>query len=478
MPVTPPGRPFPPRLRWGSATASYQVEGAVHEGGRGVSIWDTFSRTPGAVLNGDTGDVAVDHYHRVAQDVAIMAELGLQAYRFSIAWPRVQPTGSGPVNPAGLDFYDGLVDRLLAAGIDPVATLYHWDLPQRLQDAGGWVDRDTAERFADYAGIVGRRLGDRVAMWTTINEPWCAAFLGHASGEHAPGIRDHAASLAALHHLNLGHGLAARTLRAELGESTPVSVALNLHVVRAASDAPEDLAARHRLDLVGNEAFLGPLLDGAYPPELVEATSHLTDWSFVQPGDAEAIHVPLAALGVNYYSTSLVRHRGDRPALPASLSDVPAGPGAWVACEDVEWVEQAGPHTAMGWNIDPSGLVEVLTGLHRRYPELPLMITENGAAYDDVVAPDGRVHDEDRTAYLHDHVDAVLEAMDAGVDVRAYFVWSLLDNFEWAFGYDRRFGIVRVDPSTLERTVKDSGRWYRELIRTGTLPPVEAATTS
>ena len=465
-----PGRPFPTQLRWGSATASYQVEGAVREGGRGVSIWDTFSRVPGAVLNGDTGDVAVDHYHRVPQDVAIMSDLGLQAYRFSVAWPRIQPTGSGPANAAGLDFYDDLVDRLLAAGIDPVVTLYHWDLPQALQDAGGWLDRDTAERLAEYAAVVARRLGDRVSMWTTINEPWCAAFLGHASGEHAPGIRDHGASLAAMHHLNLAHGLAARAVRAELGESAPVSVALNLHVVRAATDSPQDQAARHRLDLVGNEAFLGPLLDGAYPAELVEATAHLTDWSFVRPGDEATVRVPLDALGVNYYSTSLVRGRGDGPALPTSLADVPAGPDAWVACEDVEWVDQTGPRTAMGWNVDPSGLVEVLTGLHRRYPQLPLMVTENGAAFDDVVSPDGRVHDEQRVAYLHDHVAAVCEAMDAGADVRAYFVWSLLDNFEWAFGYDRRFGVVRVDPTTLERSVKDSGLWYAEVIRRHALP--------
>ncbi|WP_225753733.1 GH1 family beta-glucosidase [Actinotalea sp. Marseille-Q4924] len=476
--MTPTPRTFPADFLWGAATASYQIEGAVDEGGRGPSIWDTFSHTPGKVLHGDTGDVAADHYHRMAEDVAHMKELGLEAYRFSIAWPRIQPAGRGAANPEGLDFYSRLVDELLAAGIRPVATLYHWDLPQALEDEGGWTARSTAEAFAGYARVVAEALGDRVWMWTTLNEPWCSSFLGYASGVHAPGRTDAAASLAAVHHLNLGHGLAVRAIRDVLGDDARVSVTLNLHVTRAATDAPEDLDAKAQVDAVANEVFLGPMVDGAYPDRVRTDTAHLTDWSFVQEGDLELIRQPLTALGVNFYSTGRVRRLGgDADLAEAARAD---GHGAsshspWVGCDRVEWLPQPGPHTAMGWNIEPQGLVDVLLELHERYPTLPLMVTENGAAFEDEVTEDGRVHDDRRVAYVHDHLEAVGRARDAGADVRGYFVWSLMDNFEWAYGYDRRFGVIRVDYDTLQRTWKDSALWYREVVRTRTLVPAGEA---
>jgi len=475
----PSGRTFPADFLWGSATASYQIEGAVTEDGRLPSIWDTFCATPGKVLDGDTGEVAADHYHRVTEDVALMKDLGLQAYRFSIAWPRVQPTGSGEFNQAGLDFYAGLVDELLAAGIKPVATLYHWDLPQPLEDAGGWANRQTALNFAVYARRLAEVLGDKVHLWTTLNEPWCSAFLGYASGVHAPGVTDGATALAAVHHLNLAHGLAGRAIREVLGERAPISVTLNLHVTRAATDAPEDVEAKRRIDTVANEVFLGPMLDGAYPKEVFADTADVTDWSFVQDGDLELIKIPLEVLGINYYSTGRVRS-GTPP-----VGDGGPGPDGhktsehtpWVGAVDVEFLPQPGPHTSMGWNIEPEGLVDLLLEMHERYPHLPLAVTENGAAFEDEVTEAGRVHDVRRVQYLHDHIDAVGEAIERGADVRGYFVWSLMDNFEWAYGYSKRFGIIRVDYDTLARTEKDSGRWYRELVRTRTIPAVESAAT-
>ncbi len=468
----PSGRVFPADFLWGSATASYQIEGAAAEGGRGPSIWDTFSHTPGKVEDGDTGDVAVDHYHRVPQDVAMMADLGLQAYRFSISWSRVQPTGSGEYNQAGLDFYSDLVDRLIAAGIKPVATLYHWDLPQALEDEGGWTNRKTAVLFGEYARTMAEVLGDRIHLWTTLNEPWCAAYLGYASGVHAPGRTDDVAALQAVHHLNLAHGLAGRAIKDVLGAGTPVSVTLNLHVTRAASDSPEDLEAKRQIDTIGNEVFLRPMLDGEYPKEVFADTAHLTDWSFVEDGDLAIIQVPLEVLGINYYSTGRVRAGapdvGDGGPGPDGHRSSESSP--WVGATNVEFLPQPGPHTAMGWNIEPAGLVDLLLEMHDRYPGLPLAITENGAAFEDEVSDEGRVHDPNRVAYLHDHIDAVGEAIAAGADVRGYFVWSLMDNFEWSYGYSKRFGVVRVDYGTLERIVKDSGLWFRELIATNTIP--------
>ncbi|GAA1754939.1 GH1 family beta-glucosidase [Nonomuraea bangladeshensis] len=459
---------FPESFLWGTATAAYQVEGAWNEDGRGPSIWDTFSHTPGLVANGDTGDLACDHYHRLESDLDLLAGLGVGAYRFSISWPRVQPGGSGGLNEPGAAFYDRLIDGLLARGIAPVATLYHWDLPQELEDAGGWPARDTALRFAEYARLMGERYGDRVHTWITLNEPWCSAYLGYASGVHAPARTDPAAALAAVHHLNLGHGLAVQALRSTAARDARMSVTLNLHHVRGVSEA--DAVAVRKADALSNLAFLGPMLEGAYPRDLIEATSSVTDWSFVRDGDEAAARQPIDVLGVNYYNPTLVRHwDGSGPKETADgHQDGAASP--WIACEDVEFVRQPGPYTEMGWNIDETGLTELLLRLHRDYPGLPLMITENGAAFPDPVGQDGLVHDADRVDYLRRHLSAVAEAIAGGADVRGYFVWSLMDNFEWAHGYAKRFGIVRVDRQTMERTWKDSAHWYRDVVATGKLP--------
>ncbi|GAA3924684.1 GH1 family beta-glucosidase [Actinomadura viridis] len=452
--------PLPQGFLWGAATAAYQIEGAAAEDGRGPSIWDTFSHTPGRTLNGDTGDVATDHYHRWREDAAAMAELGIAAYRFSIAWPRVMPEGR--LNQKGVDFYSRLVDALLERGIAPVATLYHWDLPQELEDAGGWPERATAFRFAEYASRIGRALGDRVHTWTTLNEPWCSAFLGYASGVHAPGRTDPAAALAAAHHLNLAHGLASRELRAVTapadGRPAWQSVTLNLHHLRG-----EEEAVR-RVDAVSNRVFLDPMLGRGYPADLLEDTAAITDWGFVRDGDEEIIAAPLDVLGVNYYSPTLVR-QWDGVSPRESADGHKAGAASpFVGCEEVEFAAQPGPYTAMGWPVDATGLEELLLRLHRDHPGVPLMITENGAAYGDEVGPDGRVRDDRRITYLRDHVAATRRAIGAGVDVRGYFAWSLLDNFEWAYGYSKRFGLVHVDYATGERRWKDSARWYRDMI--------------
>ncbi|WP_182111642.1 GH1 family beta-glucosidase [Actinotalea sp. JY-7876] len=476
MTTTPSGRRFPSDFLWGAATASYQIEGAADEDGRGPSIWDTFAATPGKTLDGHSGAVAADHYHRTAQDIALMKDLGLDAYRFSLAWPRIQPTGSGAFNPKGLDFYSRLIDDLLEAGIDPVVTMYHWDLPQPLEDAGGWPARDTALRFGDYARTIVETYADRVKVWTTLNEPWCSSYLGYGSGVHAPGRTSEVDALAAVHHLNLAHGLGGRAVREVLGEASTLSLTLNLHVARP--DDPtsaEDRDAARQIDALANRAFLNPVLDGHYPEDLLKDTAHLTDWSFVLDGDLETTHTGLDVLGVNFYSTQRVRRVPE--GVEKSMND---GHGtsvatAWPGADTVEFLPQPGPYTAMGWNIDPTGMTELLVGLSTTYPDLPLMITENGAAFEDVVTPEGRVHDGERVSYIYRHLDAVGEAMDAGADVRGYFVWSLMDNFEWAYGYHRRFGIVRIDYDTLERIWKDSAYWYRELLRTDALPPVESA---
>ncbi|WP_336323628.1 GH1 family beta-glucosidase [Streptomyces lavendofoliae] len=449
---------FPAGFRWGTATAAYQIEGAAEEDGRTPSIWDTFSRTPGKVRNGDTGDIAADHYHRMGEDVALMKDLGVTDYRFSVAWPRVQPTGRGPAVRKGLDFYRRLTDELLSADIRPVVTLYHWDLPQELEDAGGWPHRDTADRFAEYAGLVADALGDRVTTWTTLNEPWCAAFLGYASGAHAPGRTDAAASLRAAHHLNLAHGRAVQALRAALPPSAEVSLTLNLHAVRPLSDSAEDRDAARRVDALGNRIFLDPVFHGRLPADLVEDTAALTDWSFVRDGDLEVTAAPVDSLGINYYSPTVVA-AGSSPA-----------PSPWPGAEPhVRFVPAPGPRTAMDWPVDPEGLYELLTRLRDELPEVPLMVTENGAAYDDYADPSGEVHDPERVAYLRGHLAAVHRALTDGVDVRGYFLWSLLDNFEWAYGYGKRFGIVHVDFASQRRTPKDSARWYADVIARGGL---------
>ncbi|GAA4721410.1 GH1 family beta-glucosidase [Isoptericola chiayiensis] len=461
---------------WGTATAAYQIEGGATEGGRGPSIWDTLCRVPGAVQGGDTGDVACDHYHRWREDVDHLERLGVGGYRLSISWPRVQPGGRGPLNPEGVAFYRDLLDALRSKGITPFVTLYHWDLPQELEDAGGWAVRETAEAFADYARAMARELGNRVATWTTLNEPWCSACLGYASGVHAPGRTEPASALAAVHHLNLAHGLAVRAIREEL-PGAQCSITLNLHVFRAATASDQDADAVRQVDGLANRVFLGPLLEGAYPDDVLADTADVSDWSFVRDGDLDVTRQPIDVLGVNYYSSTRVRRfsgNGEPVRADGHRTTVTS---PWVAADDVEFLPQPGPHTAMGWNVEPAGLTELLVSLHERYPDQPLAVTENGAAFDDVVVPDtalgiDRVHDVARVAYLRDHVAAVGAAIDAGADVRGYFAWSLMDNFEWAYGYSKRFGLLRVDYDTGERTWKDSAYWFARLARTGRLPAV------
>jgi beta-glucosidase len=462
-------RHFPPGFLWGAATAAYQIEGAAAEDGRTPSIWDTFARTPGKVFEGHTGDVATDHYHRFRDDVRLMAELGLNAYRFSVSWSRVQPTGRGPAVQKGLDFYRRLVDELLAHGISPTLTLYHWDLPQDLEDAGGWPHRATAERFGEYAALVADALGDRVGRWTTLNEPWCSAFLGYGSGVHAPGRTDPVAALRAAHHLNLGHGRAVQALRAALPAGAEVSVSLNVHELRPLTSAPEDIEAVRRIDAVGNRVWLGPMLDGAYPQDLLADTAHLTDWSFVRPGDLAVANQPLDVLGVNYYTPTVVAKVRDGDAAPRDDGHGASAYSPWPGADDVAFHQAPGERTAMGWAVDPTGLYDLLMRLAGEHPGLPLLITENGAAYEDEPAPDGSVADPERIAYVHGHLEAVHRALTDGADVRGYFLWSLLDNFEWAYGYAKRFGAVRVDYATQTRTPKASAHWYAKVARSGAL---------
>ncbi|SDR31887.1 GH1 family beta-glucosidase [Thermostaphylospora chromogena] len=432
---------FPDDFLLGAATAAYQVEGAVTEDGREPSIWDTFSHTPGAVRDGHTGDVACDHYHRYLEDVELMASIGLRAYRFSVAWPRL----------ADLSFYDRLVDALLAKGIAPVVTLYHWDLPQRLQDRGGWTARETSELFAEYATAVYRRLGDRVHTWTTLNEPWVSAFVGYGSGRHAPGIADPAAAFTAAHNLLRAHGLAVAALRAAGARS--VSITLNLTPIHG---DPEPATL---VDGLANRLFLDPVLKGRYPQDVLRHMSR-----FVDPAPFEAdlpvIAQPIDVLGVNYYTTTEVAAEQGAPGHPEY-------PGT----EGIRFLPPRGPVTEMGWGVVPSGLTELLLRLARDYPGTPLMITENGAAYDDKPDASGAYVDTDRVDFLAAHLRAARDAMDRGVDLRGYFVWSLLDNFEWAHGYHKRFGLVHVDYATQRRTPKLSASWYRDFIATGRLRP-------
>ena len=444
---------FPKGFMFGTATAAYQIEGAVTEGGRTPSIWDTFSHT-GHTLNGDTGDVACDFYHRWEDDLKLVRDLGANAYRFSIGVPRIIPTPDGKANQEGLDFYDRIVDRLLEYGIDPIVTLYHWDLPQYLEDA--WLNRETAYRLADYAGIVAKRLGDRVKTYTTLNEPWCSSFLSYGAAEHAPGMGAGPLAFTAAHHLNLAHGLMCQAVRAEAGAKPELSVTLNLQFSRGDADAV------HRLDLIGNRVFLDPMLRGRYPKELFAITKGICDWDFIRDGDLELINQPIDALGINYYSSNLVA-MSDRPQFPQSTA-ASTTPGA----SDIDWLPTPGKHTDMGWNIDPDALYELLVRLNDDYDGIPLVVTENGMACPDQVevGDDGvkMVHDGDRIDYLKAHLEAVSRALEEGTDVRGYFAWSLMDNFEWAFGYSKRFGLTYVDYESQERVKKDSFDWYRRFI--------------
>ncbi len=443
---------FPADFLWGAATSSYQIEGAAHEDGRGLSIWDQFAAIPGKVYQGENGDVAADHYHRMPEDVALMAELGLNAYRFSIAWPRILPQGTGTVNGRGLDFYDRLVDTLLARGITPLATLYHWDLPLALHAKGGWLNRDTAFAFADYADVVARRLGDRVDRWVTLNEPWCSAYLGYENGKHAPGIRDKQSAYIAAHHLLLAHGLALPHLRAHTPQSAQLGITLNLTPIYAANELPETLRAVEWADKMNNRWLLDPIFRGNYPEGLFADAG--VSPPPIQDGDLDIIATPIDLLGVNNYSRSLIR---------AHVGQNGAGDDTIKRYEHVALV--AGSlYTEMGWEVYPRALTDVLVRVHRDYAPRGIAVTENGAAFADQWDGSDHVSDPQRVHYLREHIRALEQALAQGVPLRGYFVWSLLDNFEWAEGYSKRFGIVYIDYPTQRRIVKDSGRWYAAFI--------------
>ncbi|HTX90969.1 MAG TPA: GH1 family beta-glucosidase [Anaerolineales bacterium] len=436
---------FPDQFIWGCAASAYQVEGAWNEAGKGPSIWDTFVHTPGKIANGETADVTVDHYHRYKDDVTLMKGLGLDAYRFSIAWSRVLPAGTGKVNRAGLDFYDRLVDELLKKKIQPYACLFHYDLPQTLQDRGGWPNRDTAYAFADYAGIVTERLSDRVKVWFTHNEPWVAAFVGYFAGDHAPGIKNPAAAFKAMHHLLLSHGLAAEAIRAAAKGPVKVGITLNLNPVYPASDSKRDIDAARKIDTVLNRATLDPLLKGTSPMQEVPAIKLLTS-GLIKAGDLEKIKT-LDVLGINYYTRSVVKYDPKFPVVAASQ------------------VQPAGNEYSGMWEIYPEGIYELLVRVWKDYrPDCDMLITENGVPVPDGLDFDGRVRDERRIRYLQNHIAQVHRAIKAGVPIKGYFHWSLMDNFEWALGYGPRFGLVYVDYKTLKRTIKDSGHWFAKVI--------------
>jgi beta-glucosidase len=452
---------FPPGFLWGSATASYQIEGATHEDGRSLSIWDQFAATPGKTFQGDTGDIADDHYHRMPQDVALMAELGLGAYRFSLAWPRILPQGRGKVNSPGLDFYDRLVDTLLAHGIKPFATLYHWDLPIALEEKGGWVNRDTAYAFAEYAEVTARRLGDRVEAWITLNEPWCSAFLGYGIGVHAPGLQNRQAAFDAGHNLLLAHGLAVPRIRASIRPGAQVGITLNFTPQYAADERPETLRAIERADAFSNRWFLDPIYRGSYPDNLFSGFQ--VNPPPVQEGDFAIITAPIDFLGVNYYSRSLMQSKLTSGSSGSENHENSESGEHHEGAEAVRPVPGS-IYTEMGWEVYPQGLSDLLVRLHREYAIPALYVTENGAAFADQWNGEDHVSDPLRVEYLHAHIQAQARAIAAGVPLRGYFVWSLLDNFEWGEGYSKRFGIVYVDYPTQRRILKDSALWYKDFI--------------
>ena len=443
---------FPPDFLWGTATSAYQIEGATRVHGRGPSIWDQFASTPGATYQGETGDIAADHYHRMEEDVALMHKLGLGAYRFSIAWPRVLPEGTGSVNARGLDFYDRLVDTLLAHNITPLVTLYHWDLPLALNERGGWLNRDTALAFADYAEVVARRLGDRVDWWLTHNEPWCAAFLGYGIGVHAPGIRDMRAAFLAGHHLLLSHGLALPRLRAHTSKTAQLGITLNLGPIYPEDNRPETLQAARYADAFVNRWFLDPIFSASYPEDLFAplAIAPLP----LESNDLACIATPIDFLGVNYYSRKVVRAPQEAHPVhfPRGFEEVAQVPGA--------------SYTQMGagWEVYPPGLTDLLVRVQRDYAPQAIVVTENGAAFEDTWDGNSTVSDPQRLSYIREHIYALEQALAQGVSLRGYFLWSLLDNFEWSEGYSKRFGMVYLDYPTQRRIVKESGRWYAEFV--------------
>jgi beta-glucosidase len=438
---------FPADFLWGVATAAYQIEGAADEGGRGPSIWDTFSHAPGRTHRGDTGDIACDHYHRFEADLDLLAELGVDSYRLSVSWSRLQPSGEGALNPEAVAFYRELLSGLNERGIRPFVTLYHWDLPQPLEDQGGWPARATAERFADYARQTVEALGDLADDWITLNEPWCAAFLGYGYGPHAPGRTELRAATAASHHLNLAHGLAVTAIR-EVAPDAKVGITNIVTDVVPASDSAADLAAADRLDAVSNRVFLDPVYRGSYSEGVHEQLDPHGLAELIRDGDLETISQSVDFAGVNHYQRVIARDVPQSPAHPFALEETPAQPAT----------------TSFGWSVIPDSLYAVLTRVAREYTPLPLYVTESGASFDDYVDPEGGIDDVERIDYLAGYFDAAGRAIRDGVDLRGYFVWSLLDNFEWGEGYSKRFGIVYVDYRTQERLPKASAHWYRELI--------------
>jgi beta-glucosidase len=441
---------FPEHFRWGAGTYSYQVEGAAREDGRGESIWDRFCATPGNISNNDSGLVACDHYHRYAEDVDLMKELGIHMYHFSISWPRIMPLGRGEINTAGLDFYDRLVDKLLAAGIEPFATLYHWDLPQALQDEGGWTNRETAYAFADYVDVVTKHFGNRIHNWLTLNEPAVTAFEGHEIGIHAPGIKDVRIAWQTSHHFLLAHGLAVPIIRANGDKNTRVGITLNFTQLDPATSAPEDIAATRFMDGKLHRWFLDPILRGSYPADVLEQLGDVAPKT--EPGDDTIIGRPLDFLGANYYTRLLIKHDD------AAFLEYPAVP--------VEGVE----HTELDWEVYPPGIYQMLTRLHREYAIPQIYLVENGAAFADTIDADNNIHDPRRVHYLREHLLQVHAALAAGVPLAGYSVWSLLDNFEWSEGYSKRFGIIYVDYPTQQRTIKASGHWYKNVVATNAVP--------
>ncbi|MEO6278915.1 GH1 family beta-glucosidase [Roseateles sp.] len=440
----PTRKDFPADFRWGVSTSSFQIEGAGQEDGKGESIWDRFCAEPGRIRDGSNALVACDHYHLFPQDMDMAKAMGVNAYRFSIAWPRILPQGRGAVNEAGLAFYDRLVDGMLERGLDPWATLYHWDLPQALQEQGGWLSRDTIAAFLEYTDVVTRRLGDRVKHWITHNEPWCSCMMGYWEGVHAPGGKSLADGMLACHHVLVSHGQAIPVIRAN-SPGAEVGITLSLHPIKAASSSAEDIAALKRHDGLRNRWFLDPLFGRGYPEDTLKLLGDAAPK--VLPGDLEAIATATDFLGVNYY-------------FPEAVKDDPAGGLMRASLVDKEGVERTG----FGWEVSPQGLVDLLTRIQRDYSPPVIQLTENGSTFEDVLTADGRVHDAERLSYLQRHLAALKQAVDAGVPVKGYFAWSLLDNFEWAEGYLRRFGLAYVDYASQQRILKDSGLWYGQFL--------------
>jgi len=445
---------FPPDFRWGVATAAYQIEGGWDQGGRGPSIWDTFSHTPGKTLDGENGDDAVDHYHRYREDVALMAELGVSAYRFSISWSRLIPDGTGDLNPEGVEFYRSLCSELISNGIEPAATLYHWDLPQALQDRGGWLATESVEWFAGYARKAKEQLGDLIGIWSTLNEPWCTAFLGHSAGEHAPGMREPGAAFVVAHNLMLAHHVAIAAMReTNPREDDELGIVLNLIPAWPADDSPESVRAAKGVDAIQNRLFLGAAFDGSYPEEVLRYHEDHGVAARLDLDRLKAVVEPLDYLGINYYNVNHIRHQPGAEPMPA-----------WPGPREAAFARPPGELTEMGWGVEPEGLTWMLERVGQMVPDLPLLIMENGAAYPDEAPVSGVVEDQKRIDYVQRHIDAIRDARDAGVNVTGYFLWSLMDNFEWARGYSKLFGIVRVDRSTMERSIKASGYWYRDFL--------------